>query len=92
MVSKAIDENLIDRLQRFVANDINSKILPIDPDNPVLPEDVFVISFERVLNNWIAICTNQMEVESFYKIVYDGERNQTIVTTYNVVMTFEAVL
>ena len=92
MVSKAIDENLITRLQRFVANDINSKILPIDPDNPVLPEDIFVISFERILNNWKAICTNQMEIESFYKIVFDGERNQTIVTTYNVVMTFEAVL
>ena len=92
MVSKAIDENLIDRLQRFVANDINHKILPIDPADPVLPEDIFVISFERVLNNWVAICTNQMEVESFYKIVYDGERNQTIVTTYNIVMTFEAVL
>ena len=92
MVSKAIDENLIDRLRRFVANDINGKILPIDSDDPVLPEDIFVISFERILNNWMAICTNQMEVESFYKIVFDGERNQTIVTTYNVVMTFEAVL
>ena len=92
MVSKAIDENLIDRLQRFVANDINGKFLPLDPDVRVLPEDIFVVSFERILNNWVAICTNQMEIESFYKIVFDGERNQTIVTTYNVVMTFEAVL
>ena len=92
MVSKAVEENLIDRLQRFVANDINRKVLPIDLNYPVLPEDVFVISFERILNNWVAICTNQMEIESFYKIVYDGERNQTIVTTYNIGTTFEAVL
>ena len=92
MVSKAVEENLIDRLQRFVANDINRKVLPIDLNYPVLPEDVFVISFERILNNWVAICTNQMEIESFYKIVYDGERNQTIATTYNIGTTFEAVL
>lgn len=84
MVSKAIDTGLIERIQNYVANDINSKIVMTGSDEKmkVQPSDVYVLSFERILNNWQAIATAEADISSFYKIVHDGDHDQTIVTIY----------
>lgn len=84
MVSKAIDAGLIERIQNYVANDINSKIVMTGSDekHKVQPEDVYILDFTRILNNWQTIATAEADISSFYKIVHDGDHDQTIVTIY----------
>lgn len=85
MVSKAIDEGLLKRIQAYVANDINSKIVmqhEDDLEHEISTDQVFILSFERILNNWTATATAETEVSSFYKLVHDGTNNLTIVTIY----------
>lgn len=84
MVSKAISVGLIERIQNYVANDINSKLVMAGSDEKlkIKPEDVYILDFTRVLNTWQATATAEEGVGSFYKIVHDGDTEQTIVTIY----------
>lgn len=84
MVSKAIDEGLVRRIQRYVANDINSKIVmgSMEKHLEVKPEDIYIVSFERILNNWTALATAEEGMAGFYRLVHDGTHEMTIVTIY----------
>lgn len=94
MVSQAIDEGLLHRIQRYVADDINSRI-PMegtDAKFKLRPADIYILSFERVLNSWKAVATAQLDVPSYYEIVHDGGRNTTLVNIYMKYATNPAII
>lgn len=80
MVSKAIDEGLLRRIQKYVANDINSRTPP--EEVKIKSEDVFVLSFSRVLNNWKAFATTDLVDAGHYDLVHDGLSGVTIANVY----------
>jgi hypothetical protein len=84
MVSKAIQEGLIERIQNYVSNDINSKIVMQDEDEvwKVSPEEVYIVSFTRVLTNWRAYATAERKGAGYYELVHDGLTNKTIVNIF----------
>lgn len=99
MVSKAIDEGLLVRIQTFVASDINHRraaVLTGDEDEQkpelVLPENVYILGFARILNNWQAIATVDDKRVGFYQITHEGTLNQTIACIYQKELTFEAIV
>ena len=94
MPESPMDVGLINRIRHYVANDINSKI-PLEGSDAIYrvkPEEIYVLSFVRVLNNWQATVTAEHDIASFYKLVYDGTNDQVIVTVYLLHATFEAIV
>lgn len=78
------DETLLRRIQNYVSRDINSKV-PLegsDAEFRVQPLDVYVISFQRVLNTWVIECSAESNALSFYKIIYDGDTGRAVVRIY----------
>jgi hypothetical protein len=89
MVTQAINEDLLRRIQNYVTTDVNSKR---EPDAHVKPEDVYILSFTRVLNNWKALVVIMSDNELHYDIVHDGTQNVTLVTVYEKRTTQSAII
>lgn len=100
MEQDPIGGNLLERIRSYVAKDINSKIPSDVVENETIlivkPNDVYVVFFTRVLNNWRALAgaaqgTNP-QLNTYYLITYDGEIKRTIVQVFNNPLTVEAIL
>lgn len=94
MVSQAIDEGLVSRIQNYVANDINSKF-PIDDTRGrhVLPKDISVVYFVRVLENWKAYATTSaVPGIGRYELIHDGSLNKTLVNVFPEPTTQQAIV
>lgn len=95
MVSRAISEGLIARIQKYVANDLNSKI-PVaekgDQNKLVDPERVYILAFSRLLTSWSAVAVSHLKPELFYEIVHDGTANVTLVNVYQKKTTQQAII
>lgn len=94
MVSKAIDEGLLLLIQTYVANDINKKIVMEGRDAAwkVAPQDVYILSFTRILNNWQATATAEADASGFYQLTHDGGLNKTLVKIYLQQFAQEAII
>lgn len=91
MVSKALNEGLLARIQNYVTNDANSKF-PQDSGAYISQEEVSIITFHRVLNNWRAVAVVEGEKDVFYELVHDGSLGKTIANVYSRRMTQPAVI
>lgn len=91
MPSKAIDEGLLARIRNYVSNDINSRIIVPDEEK-VKPEDIFILSFVRVLNNWQADATAQKDAAGYYQLTHDGTSGITIAKIYLKHATHPAII
>lgn len=94
MVSQAIDEGLVSRIQNYVANDINSKF-PIDDTRGryVRPRDISVVYFVRVLENWKAYATtSEVPGVGRYELIHDGTSNKTLVNVFPEPTTQQAII
>ena len=94
MVSQAIDEGLVSRIQNYVANDINSKF-PIDDTRGrhVRPRDISVVYFVRVLENWKAYATTSaVPGVGRYELIHDGTSNKTLVNVFPEPTTQQAII
>lgn len=93
MVSKAIDEGLLERIQSYVSNDINSKLPPgIDEKHKTKSNQVYIVQFSRILNNWQALCSVEEEVNCYYALTHDGDSEKTIVRVFALRSLHEAVI
>lgn len=93
MVSRAIDERLLERIQAYVSNDVNSKLPPIASEKAkVQPSEVSVVHFTRILNNWQALCSIENEPVIYYALTHDGTNEQTIVRKFTLRSTQEAII
>jgi hypothetical protein len=96
MDKNPLGQNLLDRIRKYVANDINSKIPTdvLESQTVILtqPDDVYVIFFNRVLNNWRAMASAGSTEPVYYMITYDGYNNKTIVNVFSNPFTHEAVI
>lgn len=94
MVTKAIDEGLLRRIQNYVAVDVNSKLLP--NEEPILPQDVYITLFSRVLNNWKAFVAIEQTLSGgealVYEIVHDGLSGLTLAKVFRLHSTQEAII
>lgn len=57
----------------------------LDLDKPiveVIPDDVFVISFEKVLQNWKAYCSTIFEDDRLFVLTYNGDKRELYVDEY----------
>lgn len=96
MVTRAISEGLITRIQNYIATDLNSKIPPAEEGQAeppqVNPENVYVLSFTRVLASWSAWAVSHLYPECFYEVIHNGTTNVTIVNVYNKKTTQQAII
>lgn len=92
MVSKAVTEGLITRIQYYVATDINSKHAKGSGEPKIRPEDVFVLRFNRILNSWEALATCPLRPEIYYEIVHEGVSGTSLVNIYQKRSTQPAIL
>lgn len=92
MVSKAIDEGLLSRIQQYVANDLNSRIPPDSTEDRVRPANVYVIRFTRVLGNWEAVAVAHIFPEIFYEISHDGVTDTNIANVFTKRTTQPAII
>lgn len=93
MVSKAINEGLLARIQAYVATDMNSKLSPdMDDSHKVDPKQVHVVQFSRILNNWQALCAVEEELNSYYALTHDGDSNTTLIRVFGLRSVHEAIV
>lgn len=95
VVSKSIDEGLLNRIQVFVANHITSRKLETESGEllEVAPEEVYILAFSRILGNWQAVAAIEDFGVGYYQMSHDGAIGQTIYTVYfRAPITGEAVL
>lgn len=94
MVTRAIDEGLLRRIQNYVAVDINSK-LPTSEDK-ILPEDVSITLFSRVLNSWKAFASTEKPLPGgeilVYELVHDALTDRTLAKVFRLNSTQEAII
>ena len=89
MVTQAINEDLLRRIQNYVKTDINSKL----PEEEHIEEkDVYVLSFTRVLHNWKALVSTLANFELYYDITHDAELDVTLVNVYEKKSTHSAII
>lgn len=96
MVSRAVDEGLVERIQRYVANDLNSKIPPTEPGQKseprVDPDHVYVLAFSRILDSWSAWAVSHLQPDCYYEIVHNGSTGVTLVNVYHKKTTQPAII
>lgn len=51
-------------------------------DPAILPEDVFVISFEKALQNWKAYCSTIVEDNRLFVLTYNGDKRELYIAEY----------
>lgn len=95
MVSQSIDEGLLFRIQAYVATDINRR-RAVDilegKAKTIQPEEVYILSFSRILNNWQAVAGIEDTSVGFYQISHDGSTGQTIAAVYHKETSTEAII
>lgn len=77
MVSQALADGLLNRIQKYVARDMNKRI-PMegsDKEYEVKPEDIFINSFARIQNNWQAVVSARGVSSGYYVITHNGSLN-----------------
>ncbi len=92
MVTQAIQSDLFQRLQKYVANNMNSKHSVVSMQPPVQPQHIQILYFTRVLNHWTALVTAPADKAVYYDITYDGLAAKTIVKIYELKTTEQAII
>lgn len=81
VVSQALADGLLNRIQNYVARDINKRI-PMegsDAEFQVKPDDIFINSFSRIQNNWQAVVSARGVNSGYYVLSHNGSLNVTTV-------------
>jgi len=77
-------EALLGRVRAFVVKDLNAQVPEGSLDRrPFRPNDIRILSFNRIFNNWRVIVYTHTEKELMYEIAHDGMNGQTHATLYS---------
>lgn len=49
---------------------------------PIHEDDIFVVWFVKVLQNWKALCSTIFEDDRYFELTYDGDRRQLYIDEY----------
>lgn len=49
---------------------------------PILPEEVFVVWFNKTLKNWKALCSTIIEDNRYFELTFNGETNELYIDEY----------
>lgn len=85
MVSKALKNDLFERISKYIANDVNRLGLLAIGEPPMRPSDVYIIGFQRVVNNWKVFA--KVPIDIYYEITHDSETDKTFVKRYTMTST-----
>lgn len=92
MFSPDPDDDLFDRIKAYVANDLNSKV-PAKNNPPLIDvNDVYIIAFTRVTNNWRCLASSYQADNIFYELVHDANSGATISKVSKLVQTTPAII
>lgn len=72
----------IPRCKELVADYTNKHLDPIDCDNAISPEDVYVVWFAKTLQNAKALLSTEVPDGMYYEVTYNGDKNEIYFDAY----------
>lgn len=73
--------NLQVRARHYVREYVNEQ-LEKSHDEHIGLNQVQLLWFSKVVDNWLALCTTEIPNGMYYEVIYDSEINTTYVTAY----------
>lgn len=65
---------------QFLMGDLNRGKVIVDL--PVIPDDVFIVWFVKVLQNWKALASTVFEDDRYFELTYNGDKRELYVDEY----------
>lgn len=70
------------KAMQIVFRYVNAKLELTDTHVRLLPEDVYIVWFSKVLQNWKALISTTLPDGMYYELTYDGDRKTTYLDVY----------
>lgn len=78
-------EEYLDKARRIVLNHYNAPFVDaVDPlaNLPLTLEEVYIVWFSKVLKNWKALVSTDVNDGLYYEVTYNGEKKETYLDVY----------
>ena len=75
------NEAMLKKAKRLVVNYYNSRVERTD-DFEITEEDVFIVWFCKILQNWKALVSTTVSDGMYYEITYNGDKQETYLDAY----------
>lgn len=75
------NDQYINRAKQLVIDEVNCNLHPTDPEF-LRPENVYVVWFSKVLQNWKAMVSTDKPSSSYFELTHNGDKGETYVDHY----------
>lgn len=75
------NDQYINKAKQLVIDEVNSSRKPEDPEF-LRPENVYVVWFVKVLQNWKALVSTDKPSSSYFELTHNGDKGETYVDHY----------
>lgn len=72
----------IDKARQLVVEVYNRNIADLNHHSPISDNEVYVVWFSKVLQNWKALVSTDRSDARYYEVTYNGDKEEAYVDTY----------
>lgn len=75
-------EDMQEKAKRIVFDYVKANLDPTDTHVVLTPEDIYVVWFAKVLQNWKALISTTLPDGMYYEVTYNGDKYETYLDAY----------